>query len=95
MPGGAVDPQLEFTHDDGNCSVTGGFVYRGSVIRGFSGTYVFADFCKGRLLGANGSSAAFRDLGVGVESPSSFGEDAGGELWVLSLGGAVYRLTRA
>ncbi len=93
MPSGAVDPQFELSHDDGNCSITGGYVYRGSAIRGLGGTYVFADYCKGRLIGASGSS--MRDLGVGLESPSSFGEDANGELWVLSISGPVYRLTSA
>ena len=93
MPAGAVDPQFELPHSSGNCSITGGYVYRGSVIRGLAGTYVFADYCKGRLTG--GSGASLRDLGVGVKSPSSFGEDANGELWVLSLEGPVYKLTRA
>ncbi len=92
-PAGAVEPQFELSHDGGNCSITGGYVYRGSVIRGLAGTYVFADYCKGRLLG--GSGASMRDLGVAVGSPSSFGEDANGELWVLSLDGPVYKLTRA
>lgn len=92
-PSGAVDPRFELSHNDGNCAVTGGFAYRGSVVRGLAGTYVFADYCKGRLLGGTGST--IRDLGVGIDRPSSFGEDGAGELWVLSLDGAVYRLTRA
>jgi glucose/arabinose dehydrogenase len=95
IPAGALDPQLELSHSDGNCSVTGGYVYRGSAIRGLAGTYVFADLCKGRLLGASGSSAAIRDLGADISQPTTFGEDASGELWVFSYAGPVYKLTRA
>jgi len=92
-PAGAVDPVYEYSHNGGNCSVTGGFVYRGSQIRGLGGAFVFADYCKGRLMATSGGTA--RDLQRDVESPIGFGEDAAGELWVLSQGGAVYRLVRA
>ncbi|HVE94114.1 MAG TPA: PQQ-dependent sugar dehydrogenase [Acidimicrobiales bacterium] len=91
-PPGAVDPEYELSHGAGNCSITGGFVYRGGVIRGLDGTYVFADFCRGRLVGASGG--AIRELDASIESPSSFGEDANGELWVSSLAGGVFRLSR-
>jgi hypothetical protein len=92
-PSGAVDPELELTHADGNCSVTGGYVYRGEAIRGLGGTYVFADYCRARLLGASGGT--IRELGPKLSAVSSFGEDASGELWVMSLEGPVYRLERA
>jgi glucose/arabinose dehydrogenase len=92
-PAGAVDPVYELSHDDGNAAVTGGYVYRGGAIRGFGGTYVFADFAKGRLLGMNGASV--NDLGLHVGQLDSFGEDSSGELWVLSLAGGVYRLVPA
>ncbi len=89
-PAGAVDPVYELSHDDGNAAVTGGYVYRGTGIRGFAGTYVFIDVYKGRLLGMTNGSV--RDLGVPAAQIVSFGEDASGELWLLSLKGAVYRL---
>ncbi len=89
-PSGAVDPVYEMSHNDSNCSVTGGYVYRGSAIRGFAGNYVFADFCKGKLLAMKGASV--NDLGLQATQLSSFGEDASGELWVLTLSGVVYRL---
>ncbi len=92
-PAGAVDPEYELAHSAGNCSITGGYVYRGTTIRGFAGTYVFADFCRGQISAASGGT--LRELGLRVESVSSLGEDANGELWVLSLAGGVYRLTRA
>ncbi len=89
---GLTDPEYEYSHAGGNCSVTGGFVYRGAAIRGLGGAFVFADYCKGRLMAAAGGS--LRDLRRDVDSPISFGEDAAGELFVLSQGGAVYRLVR-
>jgi glucose/arabinose dehydrogenase len=92
MPAGAIDPEIETTHAAGNCSITGGYVYRGAEIRGFAGTYVFSDYCRGELMAYGGGS--LRQFGVHIDSPSSFGEDANGELYVLSTRGGVYRLER-
>ena len=51
-PAGAREPIFELSHDDGNCSVTGGYVYRGDAIPALRGAYVFADYCVGELIGA-------------------------------------------
>lgn len=91
-PPGNVDPVYEYTHAGGNCSITGGYVYRGDRIAGLQGTYVFADFCAGYLKGRSGTTVT--GLGVHIDNPSSFGLDASGELWVLSLNGQVYRLVK-
>ena len=48
-PAGARDPIFELSHDDGNCSITGGYVYRGRAIPALRGAYVFADNCVGEL----------------------------------------------
>jgi hypothetical protein len=92
QPAGAVDPEFEFPHSNGSCAVVGGYVYRGAAIPGLGGTYIFSDNCRGQLVAAIGG--ATHDLGVTVSQPSSFGEDASGELWVLSLSGPVFRLAR-
>lgn len=94
-PANSIDPVLDYPHDDGRCSVTGGYVYRGTKIAELVGSYVFADYCNGALqvLGPRASVSA--PLGVDVKSPSSFGLDPDGELYVLSLDGAVYRLDPA
>lgn len=99
-PEGLVDPVFEYGHGDGSCSVTGGFVYRGTVIRGLVGTYVFGDYCRAELRGlltVNGQVLDARSLGVSVapRSLSSFGEDHAGELYVLSTAGTVYRIEPA
>jgi len=95
-PPDLVFPVYTYTHDDG-CSVTGGYVYRGSAIPALQGTYVFGDYCTGDLWGlvrgADGTAERI-DLGVSVPPNSlvSFGEDANGELYALSAAGTVSRL---
>jgi len=93
---GLVDPVLEYDHDGGACSVTGGYVYRGARAPGLRGAYVYGDYCAGwiravRLRG--GAVADRRDFGLNLPGLSSFGVDQAGELYALSLGGGVYRLT--
>ena len=94
---GAVDPVFDYSHSDGGCVVTGGYVYRGAVIPDLVGTYVFADFCLGAIEGLrlDGDEVVHQQLGAPVQAVSSFGEDAQGELYVLSLAGGVYRLVPA
>jgi glucose/arabinose dehydrogenase len=97
-PGGAVDPVIEYGRAGGACTVIGGFVYRGQRIRGLRGAYLYGDYCAGLVRAARvrgGKVAEQRDLGLNVPSLSSFGVDAAGELYALSLGGPVYRISPA
>ncbi len=85
-----------YDHDTG-CSITGGHVYRGSAIPSLVGTYVFGDFCQGRLWGLTVDAQGVdtrKELGLSVDPVTlvSFGEDAAGELYVLSFDDTVYRL---
>lgn len=95
-PADLVFPVYTYTHDDG-CSVTGGYVYRGSAIAALVGTYVFGDYCTGDLWGlvrgADGTAERV-DLGASVPANTlvSFGEDANGEIYALSASGTVSRL---
>jgi glucose/arabinose dehydrogenase len=93
---GAVAPVIELTHADGNCSVTGGYVIRDPKLPGLTGQYVYGDFCKGELRAARlsaGSASGEHALGLKTISQlSSFGEDALGRVYVVSLDGPVYRL---
>ncbi|HVF79595.1 MAG TPA: PQQ-dependent sugar dehydrogenase [Solirubrobacteraceae bacterium] len=93
---GHVKPVIELTHDDGNCSVTGGYVVRDKDVPALHGRYVYGDFCKGQLRSAKLSSgSASGDAAIpgvsNVDQLSSFGEDARGRVYVTSLGGSVYR----
>ncbi len=79
----------------GNCAVTGGFVYRGAAVRAAAGRYFYGDFCSGTVWSfeIRGRKAErIRRERFRVEGLSSFGEDAAGELYLVSLGGPVYRL---
>ena len=98
-PDDLVFPIHVYHHDDG-CSITGGYVYRGSAIPSLVGTYVFGDFCVGRIWGLtvdDQGTATRVELGVSVPGGTlaSFGEDAAGELYVLSFDDTVYRLDPA
>jgi glucose/arabinose dehydrogenase len=84
-----------------NCSVTGGFVYRGAAYPVLTGVYLFGDYCSGRIWGVSslaGSPAPPTELRNPTASPrltiSSFGENERGELYVCDLGGGrVFRIT--
>jgi glucose/arabinose dehydrogenase len=94
-PPGSIPPVYEYSHNQGGCVVTGGYVYRGSSIPDLRGTYVFADFCLGQIEGLrvrNGHVLQHTDLGPEVQGVTSFGEDAAGELYVMSIAGGLYRL---
>ena len=98
-PDGAVLPVFEYDRSEGGCSVTGGVVYRGSAIPGLVGAYLFTDYCDGRLRAiraADGQTVDERTFDdVSGNSLVSFGTDGAGEVYVLSLDGAVYRLDPA
>ncbi|MBV9410513.1 MAG: hypothetical protein JO148_02870 [Acidimicrobiia bacterium] len=73
--------------------MTGGYVYRGARIPAMDGVYLFGDFCVGHVFAfANGE---VRDLGIAVSNLASFGQDANGELYVLSLSDGVLRIDPA
>jgi hypothetical protein len=93
----AVPPIHEYSHD-GRCSITGGYVYRGTEIDGLAGSYLYGDFCDGviRAITADGDQVtAQRDFDAQIPELVAFGEDATGELYALSLAGTVFRLVHS
>jgi glucose/arabinose dehydrogenase len=92
---GKTPPLLEYDHGGGRCAITGGYVYRGSEIPVLRGGYVFADYCSGEIwvaaATASAPAAKTRLLDTGLLI-SSFGETSAGELYVVDLGGRVYRI---
>ena len=90
-----VLPAIAYDHDDG-CSVTGGFVYRGTVIPSLAGHYFYSDYCGGFLRSfryADGAATDVREWDVpNLGLVLSFGVDAAGELYVLTADGAVRRI---
>jgi hypothetical protein len=93
---GLTLPLFEYGHDQG-CSITGGYVYRGSAIPDLQGLYFFGDYCEGWVRSFRYISGAAIEL---TDWPSlrpgglltSFGEDAAGELYVLSSSGGVFKV---
>jgi glucose/arabinose dehydrogenase len=95
-PADAVPPVFEYTRDEGR-SVVGGVVYRGSAVPALRGVYLFADTYTARIRAltvddGRVTSAVDLDLPVPGGMVASFAEDADGEVYVLSLGGGVFRL---
>lgn len=88
-----IGPVAEYSHDDG-CSVTGGHVYRGAREPGLVGVYFLADYCSGKVWGLRNAGGTWRLvelLDTELNIPS-FGEDAAGELYLVSHAGAIFRL---
>ena len=92
-----LGPVAVYPHSLG-CSVTGGYVYRGTRIASLQGRYVYGDFCSGRIWSLP-ATVTVRTRGVAprlepwtVAQLVSFGEDATGELLTVSQGGTVSRL---
>jgi glucose/arabinose dehydrogenase len=93
-PEGAVDPVFEYSHDEG-CSITGGVVYRGTNVPGLAGTYLFTDYCNGRIRGIRARDGAVTEQRVfdaEADDLISFAEGNDGEVYVLSLSGQIYRI---
>jgi glucose/arabinose dehydrogenase len=96
--GGLVLPVYEYSHANGACSITGGYVYRGVDVPALAGHYVFGDYCAGfvRSFRNDGGSVGAvsdwsPDLGD-VGRITSFGEDGRSELYVTAIGGRIYRI---
>jgi hypothetical protein len=91
----AIFPVITHTHQAGFCSITGGFVARDRGVPGLYGRYVYGDYCESHLRVATlraGRRAQSRTLSVPpVTGVGSFGEDASGRLYVVSVNGPVYR----
>ncbi|WP_455379362.1 PQQ-dependent sugar dehydrogenase [Petrachloros mirabilis] len=92
-----IFPLAEYGHEQGRCSITGGYVYRGASISALRGTYLFGDYCSGELFAISAetnrkSSTAPRVLMRTGFRISSFGEDEGGEIYITDHKGALYRL---
>lgn len=102
---GFVDPVFDYPHSadpdlsgSGRCAIVGGYVARDTGLGSLYGRYVYADYCAGLLrslqlpAGAAGQASQDCSLGLRLDHPVSFGEDAARRLYVVEQGGRVYRL---
>jgi glucose/arabinose dehydrogenase len=88
-------PVAEYSHAEGGCSVTGGYVYRG-MIPEWNGIYIYGDYCSGKiwaLILSDGQwqSRVMFETGVTI---TSFGQDESGEIYFASDNGNIYHLTK-
>lgn len=92
-----VMPIAEYGREGGNCTVIGGYVYRGDEMPEWNGIYFYGDYCSGTIWGllqnTNGQWQS-RQLYQGFTWVSSFGQDQEGNIYLLSFDGSVYRLTK-
>lgn len=89
-----IDPVHEYSHEGGRCSVTGGYVYRGSEYPDLDGVYFFGDYCSAEIMAirvVDGEVVDSRVFATGLEHLRSFGVDHDGELYITA-GDGVYRL---
>jgi glucose/arabinose dehydrogenase len=96
-PAAPLEPIAEYNHGGGKCSVTGGYVYRGSEMPGLRGWYFYSDYCTGETWMVRASDGvvvdAVQDAGITPGNVSAFGQDGNGEVYVSDIGGTVYKIT--
>jgi len=105
-PLGYVPPIFDYGRANGECSVIGGYVYRGKAMFGLLGVYLYADYCAGEIrMLLRKPDNQLDERGTGIKLPNgylegngsvtSFGEDNDGEIYVLSALGGVYKIQPA
>ena len=86
---GLTEPVLEYSHDDGRCSISGGYVYRGTKIPDLRGTYLYSDNCDGKIRGTPiGAGVQTEEIDFGLRGAPACPASARttpSELYVLSL----------
>ncbi len=99
-PDGSVEfvhPVWEYDHTQG-CSITGGFVYRGSELPELSGIYIYGDYCQGNVWGLLQKSDGQWENQLISKIPvfiTSFGLDESGEIYLTDVTGSIYKLVKA
>jgi len=91
-------PIYEYNNDKTNegCSITGGYVYRGSQYSALVGHYVYADYCSGLIWALSPSDTVNVEIEkFNANEIASFGEDKDGELYVVAIRqGKIYKITK-
>lgn len=93
--GDTIAPAVVYEHSEG-CSITGGYVYRGTAIPELTGHYFYGDYCGGWIRSLSPEGETFDWFGAdGNRAITSFGRDAAGEVYVVVVEGSIYRILRA
>ena len=104
-PGGLTAPIHYYAHAGGGCSgsISGGAVYRGTAILGLQGRYFFADYCSAKIWSFRYDGATLTGFtdhtaqlapggGLQINVPTAIGEDASGELYIVDMGGEIFKI---
>ena len=94
----AIKPVVSYEHTGSVCAVVGGLMYRGTAIPWLDGVYLFGDYCSGRIWALEGDADRGWHMIQIADLPTpliSFGTDAAGEVYILTIGGPVHRLVDA
>ncbi len=100
---GLTPPVHTYPHTAGNCSITGGYRYRGNAMCSFQGLYFFADYCSAKIWTVEWNGTSIQNLtdrtaqlapggGLAINSITSFGEDGAGEIYICDRGGEVFKI---
>jgi glucose/arabinose dehydrogenase len=90
-------PIWEYYHSGGNCSITGGYIYRGMRRPELRGAYVYGDYCSGNIWRLDYDSANVTNslITTAPSSLLSFGVDMNNELYALCANGKIYEFQPA
>ncbi len=96
-PTGLRLPVVEYSHEQGGCSVTGGYMYRGEQYPTLAGNYFFGDYCSGFIWALRQDEQGQWTTGAGAlitvdGQITSFGQDVNGEIYVVTRGGVIYQV---
>lgn len=87
-------PLAVVTHAGGVCSITGGYVYTGTMYPNFSGLYFFSDYCKPQIGMMTSGGAITYSATFAGNNFTTFGEDSNGELYIAAINsGIIYKIT--
>jgi glucose/arabinose dehydrogenase len=90
-----IPPVAEYEHGSTRCSVTGGYVYRGTALPAWQGVYLYADYCSGEIWGLVQHADGTWESGILYDTSflvTSFGRDEAGEIYIVHRGGGIYQL---
>lgn len=93
VPGNYIMPLFDYIHTAGRCSITGGYVYRGTQASLPTGAYTYADYCTGEVFIWNNNASQ-----ILADTPRlivSFGEDEDGEIYICYSNGQIDKIVRA
>lgn len=87
-------PVAVYDHSGGKCSITGGYVYRGSIYPALFGKYIFSDYCSRQIVVMSSDGSITWSAAFAGNNFATFGEDFNKELYVAAINnGTIYKVS--